>query len=249
MKKVINPEYASMTSEFLEVVKGNYTPDVVFCNKRNVVEKVTVAGEEFVVKRYKRPILINRIIYCFFRKSKARRAYEYAVELLKRGVDTPHPVAYFEQYKNGLFDCGIFISKYVPYYLLENIYEDSVPADEREKILNGFVDFMMLAYEKGIKPMDMNAGNIFYHKDEVSGEYGFALTDINRMEFDKKPGFYDMVFAFEQCFAELEKVTDLARIYADRIGLPTMVVLYYILRNRMKRVKKIQKFRKLKRKL
>ena len=82
MKKVINPEYASMTSEFLEVVKGNYTPDVVFCNKRNVVEKVTVAGEEFVVKRYKRPILINRIIYCFFRKSKARRAYEYAVELL-----------------------------------------------------------------------------------------------------------------------------------------------------------------------
>ena len=235
-----------MTSEFLEVVKGNYTPDVVFCNKRNVVEKVTVAGEEFVVKRYKRPILINRIIYCFFRKSKARRAYEYAVELLKRGVDTPHPVAYFEQYKNGLFDCGIFISKYVPYYLLENIYEDSVPADEREKILNGFVDFMMSAYEKGIKPMDMNGGNVFYHKDEATGEYGFALTDINRMEFDKNPGFYDMVFAFEQCFAELEKVTDLARIYADRIGLPTMVVLYYILRNRMKRVKKIQKYQKLK---
>ena len=113
MKKVINAEYASMTSEFLEVVKGNYTPDVVFCNKRNVVEKVTIAGEVFVVKRYKRPILINRIIYCFFRKSKARRAYEYAVELLKRGVDTPYPVAYFEQYKNGLFDCGIFISKYV----------------------------------------------------------------------------------------------------------------------------------------
>ncbi len=239
MKKIIHPEYVRLESSFEKIIAGDYTPDIVFCNKRNVVEKVTIAGEEFVVKRYKQPPLINRIAYCLFRKSKARRAYEYAIELLERGVDTPFPVAYYESYKKGLFDYGVFISKYVPYQLFENVYDESVPADERAAILEGFVDFMLSVHKKGIKPMDMNGGNIFYHKGEESGEYRYALTDINRMQFDVSPGFHEMVFSFEQCFAELDKLLDLARIYGRKVGIDTMVVLYYILSNRMKRVKRI----------
>lgn len=239
LKKIVHPDYTRLESSFEKIIKGDYTPDIVFCNKRNVVEKVTIANEEFVVKRYKRPPLINKIAYCLFRKSKARRAYEYAIELLERGVDTPFPVAYFEFYKNGLFDYGVFISKYVPYRLFENVYDESVPAVERAAILDGFVDFMMYVHKKGIKPMDMNGGNIFYHKDEKSGLYRYALTDINRMQFDVSPGFYDMVFSFEQCFAELDRLSDLARIYGKKVGIDAMVVLYYILSNRMKRVKRI----------
>lgn len=243
MKKIIHPEYLCLEPEFEKILNGDYTPDIVFCNKRNVVEKVTVAGEEFVVKRYKQPPLVNRVAYCLFRKSKARRAYEYAVKLLDCGVDTPFPVACFEFYRKGLFDYGVFISRYVPYSLLENVYEESQSAEEREKILDGFVDFMLSVHKKGIMPMDMNGGNIFYHKDEENGRYMYALTDINRMKFGVSPNFFEMVFSFEQCFPELERLTDLARIYGRKVGQDIMVVLYHILSCRMKRMKK-QLFKK-----
>ncbi len=248
MKKVINPRYHSIASELIEVVKGNYTPDVVYCNKRNVVEKVTIAGEEFVVKRYKRPILVNRIAYTLFRKSKARRAYEYAIKLLEAGVDTPFPVAYFESRENGLFSTGIFISKYVPYNLLEGVYDGSVSCEERDRILNAFVDYLMSVHEKGIIPMDMNGGNVFYYKDAASGQYNFALTDINRMKFNAKATVKDMAFSLEQCFTELEKLIDLSRIYGERIDALPMVVLYQILSFRFKRVKKVILKNKLKKK-
>ena len=89
----------------------------------------------------------------------------------------------------------------------------------------------------------MNGGNIFYHKDEENGRYMYALTDINRMKFGVSPNFFEMVFSFEQCFPELERLTDLARIYGRKVGQDVMVVLYHILSCRMKRMKK-QLFKK-----
>lgn len=245
MKKIIHPEYLRLEPEFEKILNGDYTPDIVFCNKRNVVEKVTVAGEEFVVKRYKQPPLVNRVAYCLFRKSKARRAYEYAIKLLNCGVDTPFPVACFEFYSNGLFDNGVFISKYVPYSLLENVYEESPSVEEREKILDGFVDFMLSVHKKGIMPMDMNGGNIFYHKDEETGRYMYALTDINRMKFGVSLGLVDMAFSFEQCFTDLDRLMDLARIYADKIEQHIIVVLYYILFFRMRRAERTRLKKKI----
>ncbi len=238
MKTVIHPKYTALASSFADVVNGNYTPDFVFCNKRNVVEKVTIAGKEFVIKRYKRPHFINSIAYRLFRKSKARRAYEYAVRLLECGIDTPHPVAYFETYRKGLFDYGIFISEYVPYKLFYEIYAKTVTVEERNAILDDFVDFMLQVHQKGVVPMDMNAGNIFYHKDAGDGHYRFALTDINRMKFNASPGIYEMAFSFEQCFMELDKLIDLARAYNRRRGTPTINILHQILCCRMKRMRR-----------
>ena len=248
MKKVINPQYLSMESELIEVLKGNYTPDLVFCKKRNVVEKVTVAGEEFVVKRYKRPLLINRIVYTFFRKSKACRAYEFAMKLLEAGIDTPFPGAYAESGDGGLFCTGVFISKYVPYKLLEDVYDDSISCEERSKILNDFIDFLMSVHAKGIIPKDMNGSNIFYYKNEASGQYNFALTDINRMVFNAKPTPKDMAFSFEQCFSELEKLIDLSSIYSAKIGTIPMGVLYQVLSFRFKRIKQVKFRNKFKKK-
>lgn len=244
MKTVIHPKYATLATAFTEVVNGNYTPDVVFCNKRNVVEKVTIEGKEFVVKRFKRPIFLNRIAYRFFRKSKARRAYEYAVRLRECDVDTPFPAAYFEFYKNGLFDRGIFISEYVPHKLLYRVYDQSVSETERRAVLDGFVDFMLTLHGKGIVPMDVNAGNIFYYKDARDGSYKFALTDINRMKFETTAGHHDMIFSFEQCFWEPEKMLDLAHAYNRRAGASVFETLHQILHHRIKRVRKA-KYKKI----
>lgn len=236
MKKVVHPDYVRLEPQFLEIVKGNYTPDVVFCNNRNVVEKVTVAGEEFVVKRYKLTTLFNRFVYRLFRKSKARRAYEYAGKLLKCGIDTPFPVAYFEEYKYGLFRRGYFISKYVPYKLLKDVYDE--PEDVRIAILHHFVDFMRSVHEKGVMPMDMNAGNVFYYYSQEEGRFKFSLTDINRMRFGVKPNFIDMAFSFEQCFIELERLFQIINIYSGRTGVNPWEMMYHVMRFRVKRHKR-----------
>ena len=222
----------------MEVLNGNYTPDVVYCNRRNVVEKVTIGGVPFVVKRYKRPIFVNKVVYSFFRKSKCRRAYEYALRLLQNGVETPFPAAYFECYKNGLFDYGVFISEYVPYKLFESVYDATVTETERQEIIHAFVSFLVSVHKKGILPMDLNAGNVFYYKDADSGCYKFALTDINRMKFAASPTIRDVALSLEQCFIEIDRLMDLAHAYSNITGTSMVNILHHILCCRIKRERK-----------
>ena len=74
-----------------------YEREEVYCNRRNTVERVRLGDKDFVIKKYKRPALINCLIYTWFRKSKAQRAFEYA-ELFSATGNNRHapPVAYIE---------------------------------------------------------------------------------------------------------------------------------------------------------
>lgn len=246
LKKVINTQFKQLEPLFCEVLKGNYTPDIVFCNKRNVVEKVTLAGESYVVKRYKSPNFINKIAYRFFRKSKARRAYEYALRLLDAGVDTPFPVAYFEIYEKRLFKQGVFISKFVEYDLLENIFNDVPNAADRKIILNDFIDFLLEIHKRGVVPMDLNAGNVFYYKNEGELHYNFALTDINRMKFNTVPGESDVMRSLEQCFYPIDELFELVSLYSDKVDTKEIYeIIYSVLHLRIKRRKKNRFKRKL----
>ncbi len=250
MKTVINPVYAQLEAELLNVVAGNYTPEVVYCNKRNKVEKISIDGKDFVIKTFKIPHIINRVIYRFFRMSKACRAYEYALRLLESGVETPCPVAYFEKYRKGLFKQGVFISEYVPYKLLENLYEDVDSFDERESILSDFIDYLHYLHEKGIVPMDMNAGNIFYYKNESAGKYNFAITDINRIEFRTETSFDDVVRTLEQCFYPMDKMYSLVMLYSKKTGNEAVAfeIFHKVLTLRVKRRKKCAVRYKMRRK-
>ncbi len=63
-----------------------------------------------VVKYFKIPYFINKIVYTFFKKSKAQKSYEYA---LKIKDFTPKPIGYIEFYKFGLLDESYFVSRKV----------------------------------------------------------------------------------------------------------------------------------------
>lgn len=70
---------------------------------------------EVVVKTYKQPSLVQRLLASEKKKSKAERAFNAAVTLLKNGIDTPAPVALVERRD----ECGRvveshFVSEYVP---------------------------------------------------------------------------------------------------------------------------------------
>ncbi len=80
---------------------------------RNQIRAFDIGGERLVVKRYKRPSAFNAVMYSFFRKSKARRAYEHALRLRELEIDTPEPVAWSEYRRNGLITETYFVSPQV----------------------------------------------------------------------------------------------------------------------------------------
>ena len=73
MKIHIHPKYIHLKEAIAKIPEGGYEPLRTFCNSRNIVEQINIGDCAFVVKSYKVPNFANRIIYSFFRRSKAHR--------------------------------------------------------------------------------------------------------------------------------------------------------------------------------
>jgi tRNA A-37 threonylcarbamoyl transferase component Bud32 len=151
--------------------------------KRNFIKQVFVNGEEWNIKSFKIPNLVNKIAYKYFRKSKARRSFEYANTLLKSGVNTPKPIAFFEYSSSFMLYKSFYVSEQFHYDLTyrELIHDHGYP--EFEKILRAFTRFTFNLHENGINFLDHSPGNTLIKKNNNSGEYDFYLVDLNRMKF------------------------------------------------------------------
>ena len=238
MKICINPQYEHLRDDIMRVVAGDYVAVKVYCHKRNVVEKVVLQGGEYVVKTYKRPNLFNRIVYAFLRKSKGERAFQNARRLLDLGIDTPAPVAYVNVYKGALFSQGFYISEFVPYGTMREAFMDVNSGGVDVSLKKDFMSFAFFLHGKNVLPLDFNSGNIFYHYDVATGEYRFALTDINRMRFGRRPSVFEVMRSFEQFGVQVDALYKLAVYYSSYTGrdleLSMFAFLYYRLRSRVK---------------
>lgn len=145
---------------------------------RNELKIISYNEIDTVVKSFKIPNSINKIVYTFFRDSKAKKSYEYS---LKIGDFTPKPISYIEFYTNGLLGESYFISEKFNYDftirepLLDREFED------KEAILKAFARFTYDLHENKIFHQDYSPGNILVKK--VSSGYTFKIVDINRMKF------------------------------------------------------------------
>ncbi len=61
---------------------------------RNKIKLFDWNGKTINIKSFKIPNIINKVAYKYFRKSKAKRSFEYATILLEKGIGTPAPVSY-----------------------------------------------------------------------------------------------------------------------------------------------------------
>jgi serine/threonine protein kinase len=251
MKIFIDKRYTAYGSTINSILRGEYESEVVFCHNRNVVEKVTVDGHEFVVKIFKRPSLFNSFVYSFFRKSKAERAFLYAYRLQNSGFDTATPVAYAYTTRLGLFNVGYFISEYLPYPSISELYKQ-IDEDEREALKRDFVDFTLRMHEHKIVHRDYNPGNILVHKE--SDGYHFALIDINRMTFNKVPDMKTSMICLDNLLLDLHGLLELVPLYAEARHFDLEKCILIILMNRQKdavkhRMKKLFKQKVLRRRV
>ena len=118
MKIMINPKYEYLREYVERIPKDFETIGTVIHSGRNLIKMITVDGLDINVKRYTIPPLINRIAYAFFRPSKGKRAFVYPEKLLEKGFETPCPIAYIEETKNGFsVSHSYFTVAYTPYRL------------------------------------------------------------------------------------------------------------------------------------
>lgn len=232
MKVVISPKYENKRTAIERVLKGHYTPLQTYCNQRNTVEKVEIDGKPYVLKSFKPVGLLNGIIYTLLRKSKAQRAYEHAGLLLANGIDTATPVAYAEQSRLGIFRRGYFLSEFIDAPLAVDIYNPDFPAESKKKLCIFLAKFIFDMHQKGIVPLDLNSGNIFYRN--LNDRPTFAIIDINRMKTGKVPTMPQAMRAFFQLGVSAWNLTDIVPHYMWHSGYDFNESSYHVLRWRHK---------------
>lgn len=199
----INPCFKDnqLVQNFVQTLLDNFDKSgtTIFA-ARNIIKSFSISDTNIIVKRYKLPSWIQRVIYSFFRKSKAKRAFYNATELRGRGINTPQEIAFIEQWSKGLFQYGYYISG-----------SDNAPPI-REKLIvpenfdlimaQDFAAFVAELHEKGILHHDLNSTNVLYHKCKDE-HYKFSVIDINRMKFYPK----GQRPSKKECFENLTRFT------------------------------------------
>lgn len=180
MKIVINPKEKQFETFIQSVPEVFEKEGKTIYKERNEIKVFEVSGMLINVKKYKVPHLINRIAYSFFRRSKAERAYLYALKLREAGIETPEPIAYILIKKDGLLHASYYISKQVDYdHTMYEFGQGGIAG--REHIIKAFAAFTVGLHRQGVCHKDYSPGNILFK--EQNGKVDFCVVDINRMQF------------------------------------------------------------------
>ena len=207
---VINSLYNSL-KPFVEALPREFesSGEMVY-ESRNQLKKFKVGEYEVIVKRYKKPNLINRFAYAYVRASKAKRAYEYALRLLDMDVNTPEPIAYMEDRTGGLLGYAYFVSIFESEFT--EVREIMEGFEKNDILIADLSLYIADFHRKGVLHLDMSPGNILYKK--INGNYVFTLIDINRMQFMSSISTEKRYKSFKR-LTEFESIlTPMAKVYA-----------------------------------
>lgn len=149
-------------------------------NKIIAFDHIAGCDKTLVVKKFKKLDLFKRIIYTFFSANKAKKSFRNALLLKDRGIDTPEPVAYIEDYCCGLLQGVYYICLYTALHPISERLIDLKPFDREME--QDYARFVASLYEKGIVHKDLNSSNVLF-APSADGHYHFQFIDINRVKF------------------------------------------------------------------
>ncbi|GAA6769022.1 lipopolysaccharide kinase InaA family protein [Flavobacterium sp. CGRL1] len=203
----VNPIFENSTESILNTIKMFSSTGELFGNgDRNKIKLFDFNEKKINIKSFKIPNLINKIAYRYFRKSKARRSFEYATILLEKGIGTPEPIAFLENFNIlGLKD-SYYVSEHLNADLTYRELVEIPNYPDNENILRQFTRFSFGLHEKGIEFLDHSPGNTLIKKNS-EGIYDFFLVDLNRMEFHES-------MTFEKRMKNLCRLTPLKEMVA-----------------------------------
>ena len=213
MLAIFNPKFKFLENSVDNFIKSFHSSGTLLVKgNRNTIRLFPTDALTLNIKAFKVPHLLNQIIYKYIRPSKARRSFEYATLLLEKGIGTPEPIAFVENYSNlGLSDS---------YYVSEHINADltfrelvEIPAfKNHEEILRAFTRFCFKIHEKGIEFLDHSPGNTLV--TIVGDQYNFYLVDLNRMKFHSNMNFDERMKNLSRLTPKKEMVSIMSNEYA-----------------------------------
>ncbi|MDD3458929.1 MAG: lipopolysaccharide kinase InaA family protein [Weeksellaceae bacterium] len=179
----VNPAFKPRQQEIQTVFQQfeNSGTDFIV-GERNHIKLFEIGGQTINVKSFKIPNKLNQFVYKYFRKSKARRSFEFANILLEKGIGTPTPVAFQENYNAFGFQKSYYASIHQEYHLTYRELVEIPNYPDHENILRQFTRFCYRMHEAGIEFKDHSPGNTLI-KRESEVLYDFFLVDLNRMKF------------------------------------------------------------------
>ena len=179
----INPDFKPYEKEILAAFQNfEKAGNDFIIGERNRIKIFEIGGYKINVKSFKIPNKINQFVYKHFRKSKARRSFEFATILLEKGIGTPTPIAFMENYNGFGLQSSFYASIHQDYDLTFRELVEIKDFPDEENILRKFTRFCYKMHEAGIEFKDHSPGNTLI-KNLENQDYEFYLVDLNRMNF------------------------------------------------------------------
>ena len=220
MKYQLHPAYPHLQPLIDHIETHFQSASQILHAERNEIRVVVFADEDYVIKSFKIPNMINRFAYRYLRASKAKRSYDYS---LKLGAERcPQPVAYIEQFQQGLLAHSYYISRHFNYDFTIRPLLDEVEFVDRIEILKKFAEFTYQLHQKGILHRDYSPGNILIKKQ--SDAYEFKIIDVNRMQF-KTLSLQDRLANFARLMVDDATMKIMLVHYAQLMGKPQDEIL------------------------
>ena len=214
MNKVIHPEFLHQAEEINQIIENFNTGGQMFVDgTRNKINLFDLGNLTVNVKSFKVPNFINKLVYRTFRKSKARRSYEFANILLEKGIGTPQPIAYFEHFTAFTLQDSYYISAQMETELTFRQLIEIPDYPDHENILRQFTRFTFELHEKGVEFLDNTPGNTLIKKIGEE-QYAFFLVDLNRMKFHNNMSFAQRIENMAKLTPETRLITVMSDEYA-----------------------------------
>jgi hypothetical protein len=226
MHITIHPEFQKYHDEVSNFIATFDDSGVLFvAGKRNKIKLFQLNDKQLSIKSFKVPNLINRTAYRFFRKSKARRSYEYANRLIELGINTPQPVAFAEEYTFFGLGKSFYACEHLEVDLTFRELVEIADYPEYDTILRQFVSFCFQLHEKGIEFLDHSPGNTLIKKMS-DGNYAFFLVDLNRMNFLAEMNFETRMKNLSHLTPRKDMIAQMSAEYSKLYAKQTEVSIY-----------------------
>jgi len=201
-------------NEIISLVDNfNNKGELLYGGKRNKIKIFNIEDKSTNIKSFKIPHLLNKIVYKYFRKSKARRSFEFASTLIEKNIGTPQPIAYFEKYNWIGLTNSYYVSQQLDCDLTFRELVEIPDYPDHNLILKQFVQFSFRLHENGIEFLDHSPGNTLIKKT-AEGNYEFFLVDLNRMNFHNQMDFDSRMKNLSRLTPKEEMIAIMSREYA-----------------------------------
>lgn len=228
MQLILSEIYEPHRTFLSDVLQSFDTQGTVLYDARNLIRMITAPdGNRWVIKRFKQPKGLQRIVYSLFRMPKAERAYQNAMLLKQAAIPTPEAIGYAINKDRWLKDSYLITrSADLSRDFYEFRYHD---VNGYEDIIRAFAQLVADMHRKGFYHLDLSPGNILFDK-QPEGKIAFSIIDINRLRTGHPVSKHEACKNFCRLWGRMDFIEALGKEYAAARGWDAAEVTQLICR-------------------